>query len=108
MGGGARSINVCYGDLYRDAMNGRWWFQGVAGPPELMPELSAATSVRLRWFCEQSGLVLFTARSGRGADVEESCYTLNLGMPWRVDKVASNGAGGRPWLAVYGYARWTE
>ncbi|RLN00455.1 uncharacterized protein C2845_PM06G13200 [Panicum miliaceum] len=105
------SIYVGYGDLYgdamfsgqRSAMDGRWCFQGVARLPELIPELSAATSVRLRWFCEQSGLVFFTARSGHGPDFEESCYTLNLGKPWRVDKVASNGAGGKPWLAVYGY-----
>ena len=48
-------VYMCYGDQYgdamfsrqRSAMNGKWFYQGVAGLSELMPELLGATPVRL-------------------------------------------------------------
>uniref|UniRef100_A0A453QPM6 Uncharacterized protein n=1 Tax=Aegilops tauschii subsp. strangulata TaxID=200361 RepID=A0A453QPM6_AEGTS len=60
------------------------------------------TKVQLRWFCEKSGVVLFTAgyRDGRS-----EVYALSIDKQ-EVQKVASHdagGGGGDPWENLHGY-----
>ncbi|CAN6326165.1 unnamed protein product [Urochloa humidicola] len=68
-----------------------------------MPELSAATSLTLRWFYEESCTFFFTARFGHGDEgTQECCYTLNLST-YEIIKVLPNGSSDESWEDMYGY-----
>ncbi|KAL6659338.1 hypothetical protein ACP70R_003378 [Stipagrostis hirtigluma subsp. patula] len=60
------------------------------------------TSVRLRWFCQRSGVVFFTAGAGDGGERRREVYALSLGTQ-TVEKVASHPGGGDPWGSIHGY-----
>ncbi|KAL5225810.1 hypothetical protein ABZP36_012449 [Zizania latifolia] len=57
---------------------GCWAWQRTIRLSEVMPESSPVMAVKLRWFYERSGVVLFTAERSRRFVYEERCYTLNL------------------------------
>ncbi|XP_044957254.1 uncharacterized protein LOC123408135 [Hordeum vulgare subsp. vulgare] len=61
------------------------------------------TTGQLRWFCEKSGVVLFTAGCSHG---RSEVYALSLDKK-EVEKIASHeaggGGGGDPWENLHGY-----
>ncbi|CAL4911089.1 unnamed protein product [Urochloa decumbens] len=90
--------------LHDGTLNGCWGRYWTINLANSMPELSAATSVTLRWFYEKSSTLFFTASCiGHGDDGgEECCYTLNFSTH-EIDKVLRNGDNDEPWGDMYGY-----
>ncbi|TVU42911.1 hypothetical protein EJB05_09335, partial [Eragrostis curvula] len=58
--------------------------------------------VNLRWFCEKSGVVFFSAVCGSLRDRRREMYALNLNTR-TVEMVASHAGDSDPWKDLYGY-----
>ncbi|KAJ1267377.1 hypothetical protein BS78_07G051600 [Paspalum vaginatum] len=78
-----------------------WWREGE--PIHVEQSLPAdVTYVRLRWFCEKSGVVFFSALSGDIGRPRRELYALSL-QTRAVEKLASHDGDGIPWVALHGY-----
>ncbi|WVZ94983.1 hypothetical protein U9M48_040800 [Paspalum notatum var. saurae] len=60
------------------------------------------TYVRLRWFCDKSGVVFFSALAGDIGPPRRELYALSL-QTWAVEKLASHDGDGIPWVDLHGY-----
>ncbi|CAO2164330.1 unnamed protein product [Urochloa humidicola] len=89
-----------YGGDYQDEL---WETEDEAIWIELFSIMSVNT-LKLRWFCERSGIILFTADHLFCGDRRTEVYAFSIHTR-KLEKVVSNGdgSGNDPWGNFYGY-----
>ncbi|CAO2210070.1 unnamed protein product [Urochloa humidicola] len=83
----------------------RWWDAATEELIQVKESLTGdVTSVRLRWFCEKSGVVFFSVVAGEHDHRRYEMYALNLKMKV-VEKLVAHDRDGDPWPwgQVHGY-----
>ncbi|KAL6658980.1 hypothetical protein ACP70R_003020 [Stipagrostis hirtigluma subsp. patula] len=91
-----RKVSICLSTCH-----GRVWWdtkESIQVDQYLPPDVS---KVKLRWFCEKSGVVFFTASIESG-DRRTEVYALSLATR-TVEMVASHAGDGDPWENLHGY-----
>ncbi|CAD6246747.1 unnamed protein product [Miscanthus lutarioriparius] len=82
---------------------GRWNMKESIQVDQYLPD--TATKMRLRWFCDRSGIIFFNAVAGDNEHRRSEVYALSLDTK-AVEKVASH-VGDRDW-GIFTGRRWVR